>query len=312
MDLLTIGDISIDLYLRITEAEVSGKRISFEYGDKVPVEEFRMTVAGNSANVASGGAKLGLESAIYTEAGNDLNADFALEELEKRGINTECFVKNKKAVTDVHPIIVFEGERTILSHHTDRTYKMRSWPTPKILYYTSMSEGFEGFQGQLLEYLRENENIIFVMNPGSRMIATNIDAVKQCFSRLDILFVNKEEAQKLIGNHEDVNALHRALAEMGVKVSVITDSLRGSTVFDGKKVYELGVCELGPKIDATGAGDAYASGFISAIFYKKPILEAMKWGTINAAGEITKVGTGEGLKTKDEIENLASSVEFSK
>ena len=317
MDLLTIGDISIDLFLKVSDAEVHCNiekedcKISFDYGEKIPVEEFKMTVAGNAANVASGAAKLGLKAAIYTEVGNDLNAEFAQRELDKRGVNTGNFYKNRDSVTDVHPIVVFKGERTIFSHHTDHTYKMRRWETPKILYYTSMSEGFEGFQKELLNYLNENPNIIFTMNPGSRMMKTNIDAVRETFGRLDILFVNKEEAQNLIGKKiDDLKKLHERLHKVGVKMSVITDSINGSSVFDGKKLYKLGIFEIGPKVDATGAGDAYASGFTSAIFWKKPVLEAMKWGTINSASEIIKVGTGEGLRTKEEIENLAKEADF--
>src|SRR3972149_10581350 len=124
MDLLTIGDISIDLFMKVSDAEVHCNiekedcKISFDYGEKIPVEEFKMTVAGNAANVASGTAKLGLKAAIYTEAGNDLNADFAKSELEKRGVDTSHFLKNKGAVTDIHPIVVYKGERTIFSHHT--------------------------------------------------------------------------------------------------------------------------------------------------------------------------------------------------
>jgi len=94
MDLLTIGDISIDLFMKVSDAEVHCNiekedcKISFDYGEKIPVEEFKMTVAGNAANVASGAAKLGLKAAIYTEVGNDLNAEFAQRELDKRGVNT--------------------------------------------------------------------------------------------------------------------------------------------------------------------------------------------------------------------------------
>ena len=62
MDLLTIGDVSIDLFMKVDDKELvssagDGKdgfesRICFYHGSKIPVSHFETSIAGNSLNVA--------------------------------------------------------------------------------------------------------------------------------------------------------------------------------------------------------------------------------------------------------------------
>jgi sugar/nucleoside kinase (ribokinase family) len=59
---------------------------------------------------------------------------------------------------------------------------------------------------------------------------------------------------------------------------------------------------VGPHVEATGAGDAYGTAFTSAIFYGKPIEEAIAWGTINGGYVVQFVGPHAGLRSKPQIE----------
>ncbi len=239
IDLLAIGDTSIDEFLKVNDATLhcdvkhDNCEICFSYADKIPVEEFHKSVAGNAPNVGIGARKLGLKTAVYTELGNDFNADLAIKTMKQEGVDTKFCIKNRNKKTNVHPIIVFKGERTIFSYHDSIPYKMQNWPKPKIIYYTSMPKGFKSFQNKLLEYLDENEDIIFAMNPGSTMLKTGLIALRETFKRLDILFANREEAEKLTGIEGTVEQLHQKLFEMGIKLSFIKDGLEGSSAYDG-------------------------------------------------------------------------------
>lgn len=51
----------------------------------------------------------------------------------------------------------------------------------------------------------------------------------------------------------------------------------------------------------TGAGDAYATAFIAALFYDKSIVEAMAWGAINSASVIEQIGPQAGLLRKEQV-----------
>lgn len=310
-DILLVGDTSIDEFMLIDDASVSCDinhehcKISFDYADKVHVKQFKISVAGNAPNVAVGCATLGMKPAVYTELGDDYNADLAIDTMKERGVDTTYCIKNSGTPTNVHPIAVFQGERTIFSYHEKRDYKLQDWEKPKFLYYTSLSEGFEEFHDELHKYVKENKDIIFVVNPGTMQMKVGIDKLREMTPRIDVLFVNKQEAQGLVGEELEVKDLHKRLFDMGVELSVITDSTNGASSYDGENIDQIGIYQVEEKIlDKTGAGDSFAAGFISAMHYGKTAKEAMKWGAINSSGVITKVGAIEGLRTKEKIEKL--------
>jgi sugar/nucleoside kinase (ribokinase family) len=317
-DLLTIGDSAIDQFLKIHDAtlhcDLNHKEceISFKYAEKIPVEEFKTSASGNAVNVAVGTATMGLVTQIYSEIGDDIGADLIIKTLRDHKVNTDFVFKNKDTATDIHPIIVFQGERTIFTYHATRNYKIRGWPECKFIYYTSVGESYKHFQPEILNYMQQHPDTILAFNPGSAQLKHDPKSMVDILKRTDVIFVNKEEAQIITGKKEEIRSLHKELTVRGVKLSVITDSLNGASVFDGKEYFEIGICEVGETQDKTGAGDAFASGFLSALKYGKSSEEALKWGTINSAKVITVPGSTNGLASKLDIENLITKVVFSK
>jgi ribokinase len=128
--------------------------------------------------------------------------------------------------------------------------------------------------------------------------------------KADYLFVNKEEAEEILygeelslkANEDQIKKLLYGLRGLGAKNIVITDGDNGSYVESEKnETYHLGIIKV-EVAEKTGAGDAYSAGFLAAIIHGLEIPEAMKWGTINSASVIGKIGAEEGLLTKQELE----------
>ncbi len=315
MDLLTIGDIAIDLYMKISdkdglpeEGRGGAPKICFFHGSKIPVEHFETAVAGNSFNVAVGGQKLGLKAAIYTEIGDDENGEKVEKELEKLGIETNLCVKTRGDNTNVNSVIIYGDDRTIFSYHAKRTYQVRKWKKPKWIYYTSMGDGFEEFQKGLNMYVQKNKGVGIAFNPGTIQMKRGLLSFKDFLGVVDILFLNKEEAVALVGAGEP-EELHKKLRGLGPKMTVITDSKNGATCDDGNGIkHQPSYSDERPVADKTGAGDAFASGFLSAIFYGKPAEVALKWGVVNAGSIIKEIGTTKGLRTKNEIEDIIKAI----
>ena len=92
---------------------------------------------------------------------------------------------------------------------------------------------------------------------------------------------------------------------MGIKTVVITDGENGSYAANSAERYRLPAFDV-KIISKTGAGDAYASGFLSAIANKKSLVEAMQWGTANSSGVIRQIGAQTGLLNKNKIEKMIS------
>jgi len=65
-------------------------------------------------------------------------------------------------------------------------------------------------------------------------------------------------------------------------------------------------------VDTTGAGDAFASGFLAAHLKGKNIGEALQWGIINSSNSVTEYGGQKGLLTQEKIEEFVSKVNIEK
>lgn len=306
-DILVIGDCDIDLYMKVGREALleSEGKVCFFHGTKIPIEEFKTNIAGNACNVAVGCNKLGLDTSIYTELGDDANADIFINEFRKLGIDTTFCIKNPGTPTNVHPIIIYNNERTIFSYHEVRNYKVKKWSKPKWIYYTSLSKGFEIFQAELVDYLKKNPDIGAAINPATFQLKAGVEHLKNILSVTHLLFVNKEEAQTLTKNVSDVEKIHECLHELGPKITVITDGKNGASCSDGS-VFETTASTIPSKeiVDKTGAGDAFSSGFLSALFYGKSLKTALKWGALNSSNALTEIGATKGLLNKKDMEGL--------
>ncbi len=314
MDILTIGDSCIDVTMHVSNAdEVSmpdseKQQICFVHGSKIPVDKFYSSIGGNSVNVATGCSRMGLKTAVYTEISDDTNGNLIINELNKLGINTEFCIKNQGEVTNVNSIVVHNYERTIFSYHAPRNYKVRDWEKPTFLYYTSIGEGFEKFQMELIDYIEKNKDIGVIFNPGTQQMKAGYNSIKEFLEVTNILILNLDEAVRLVGE-KPLPKMHIDLQKLGPKLTVITDGKNGASGFDGENLVKVSAYTDGREVkDKTGAGDAFSSGFISAIFHKKPLKEALGWGSINSFGEITKESAGTGIFNKKEMERITNEI----
>jgi len=314
LDLLTIGDVCIDLYMKVEGKEVSEDRdpqhpkICFYHGSKIPVKSVKSNIAGNAVNVSIGATKLGLSTAIYTEMGDDEEADRIEKELAEEGINTNYLRRNKNSLTGIHPVIVYQGERTIFSHHEERPYQIRDWPKPRWIYYTSVGPGFESFQKDLVEYIKSTPDIGIAFNPGTFHVRAGLEGIKNILEVTHVLFLNIDEAKIFVGDGSLEN-MHLKLQKLGPKLTVITEGNEGASAHDGKKLTKVPAYEMEqPVMDKTGAGDSFAASFVSALAHGKSLEEALLWGTINSSSVIREVGAVHGLKTKQEIEKLVQAL----
>ena len=315
-DAVLISDVSIDEFLKVDDALVMCDvkehecKICFEYADKIPVSEYRAGLGGNSANVAAGMAKLGLNVSVYSEIGSDANGERFSRELKERGVDVSLLAKSLNQ-TDIHSIIVYKGERTIFSYHGPKNYSIQDWGEPRWIYYSSLPKQFEPFQQQLVDYLNGHPQILTAFNPGVYHFKAGYKAYAPFLQIADLLFVNREEALRILEQagtpftptEGKTVELHKVLQKLGPKMTVITDAENGASASDGKIFVESGIVKIDrPVVDKTGAGDAFASGFLSALIYRKGLEDALRWGLSNSSACIREVGPMNGTLTKKELE----------
>src|SRR3989344_5625385 len=96
IDLLAIGDITVDSFIRITDATVHCEinredcKLCVDFGEKIPFESVEdVPAVGNAANAAVSAHRLGLSSAVITNLGDDIGGKTCLEQLAKEQVRTD-------------------------------------------------------------------------------------------------------------------------------------------------------------------------------------------------------------------------------
>ena len=104
---------------------------------------------------------------------------------------------------------------------------------------------------------------------------------------VDILFANEAELLSLYETADFDAAVRAVRAEVGL--AAVTRSERGSLVIAGDAAHEVAAVPT-TVVDTTGAGDAYAAGFLAAHARGLPLPECGRWGSVAAAEAISHFG----------------------
>ncbi len=307
-DITTIGDCTVDTFIIIDHDEAVLQcdlkkdqcQLCLNFADKIPIKQSSQAIGGNAANVAVGCQKLNIKTAVVSELGNDLNSLTIRQALKAAKVNTKLVKVTKNRETRYAIILNYQGERTVLSYFGKYKYSLVKLPETKWLYYTSLGFSFEKIQDQLVSYLKKYPKINLAMNPGSYQLKKNLKKITELLPRTNLLFVNQEEAIKIVGAQKNITDLMKSLHQTGVKIAVVTNGSKGSYASNGQNIYFMPPYPI-TAISKAGAGDAFASGFMAAIINNKNIDEALTWGTADATGVIQKIGAEEGLMNKVQI-----------
>ncbi len=130
-------------------------------------------------------------------------------------------------------------------------------------------------------------------NPSSYLIKENPSSVKKILKLTDVLIFNKEEAELLCG-YKNMKELLKICHTFGPKIVVITDGRNECYVSDTHFLYSTKPRKVKIK-ETTGAGDAFASSFITGLIIRNDIEFAIRLGLTNSESVIQHIGAKEKL-----------------
>lgn len=305
-DILSIGDSTIDAFMHINDASVNCTidanvcQLCLNYADKIISDKLNFLVGGNAANAAVTFARMKLSSAICTSIGSDDIGTRILNSLKADHIATDFVRVDPLFPSNFSVVINFQGERTILAHHEPRKYPFPEFLPPKWIYFTAMGENYAPFYKEFVSYLHHHR-VPMSFNPGTWQLRAGLKGLREILRHTTILFVNKEEAEKILGlGRTPMVTLLLGLKKTGPSHIVITDGDQGSYAYDGHHMWFLPAYPT-KVVEKTGAGDAYASAYTVAVLRGLPMVEAMRFGGINAASVITKIGPQDGILKLNQI-----------
>ncbi|MFA5945592.1 MAG: carbohydrate kinase family protein [Patescibacteria group bacterium] len=306
LDLISVGDVKLDTFIVLHEASVKCElkmpecKLCINYGDKIPVEAFVTQVAGSAPNVAMGLAKLGLQTSVLSHMGDDDVHAQALLFLNRHKVDTSL-IKTKKGIRSSAAVVLnYKGESTQLVDFVPQEYHLPlRLPATNFLHICELGDGYEHLYEDAVVYAKKGVRLS--LNPGSIQIKQKKPELFNLLAVCEVLFINMSEAHALLEKEGDViHEIMSMLKALGPRYVVLTDGPRGAYAYDGK---QLDVIPAFPGImkEATGAGDAFSSGFLTALIKGKPHREALRWGSVNSASVIEHVGPTLGLLSSAEI-----------
>lgn len=267
-------------------------------GLKMEVENVTFGTGGNAGNVAVTLARQGLHVSYMWTLGHDPASETILRELDNEGVDTSHVVQSDKYQAGYSTILIAtNGERTILNHRgvsttsrgTDLDFKAieeADW-----VYPTSLANGGLELLRKIID-TAEKHGTKVMFNPAGPELAEP-EKLKGLLDSVDILCVNKEEMQKLVHGETVEELVHHGLNL--VPVVIVSDGPNGVCASDGKTIVKAGMYEDVKVIDRTGAGDAFASGFLSQWVQGKSLKESIVFASANSTSVVRYIGAKPGI-----------------
>lgn len=314
IEFLAIGDTVVDDFIRLKDATVScgidtdACTITMRWGDKIPFESSTILAGvGNSANAAVSASRLGLRASLMATIGNDRDGELILESFEKEGLDRSLITRADEKLTNHHYVLWYESERTILVKPEPYEYSFpKDLVPPKTIYLSSLGDASLYYYTDMAAYLEEHPDVFLTFQPGTFQMKLGIEALKPIYARADLLVVNKEEAERILGvSGEEVPSLLRKLAAHGPARVIITDGREGAYAYDGDRILRVPMYpDARPPFERTGAGDAFASTVTAALTLGIPFEDALLWGPANSMSVVQEIGAQKGLLSRPALEQL--------
>ena len=321
-NLITVGSCGIDIFLNIHEAnknlslDTSSSELTIKSGEKIMLDGYKFSLGHTGANISVGASRLGLQTTVFAEAGSDDFSERILNELVAEKVDVSNIIRTP-GDSNFSVIINFKKERTVFAEDMKRDHNFSFGNfSSDFLYLTSLSRNWINAYLQTMDFVSK-KNIPFAFSPGPIQIKDKDKVIFEVIKKSKILFLNKDEASQLLSKNKSfaqneknfVKSMLLDFKNAGTSNVVITDAENGSYCLDEKGKYYYLNGYATNIIEKTGAGDAYAIGFLYAFMKNMEIPQSMVFGAINASSVMEKIGPQEGLLTSGILKEKAKQME---
>jgi ribokinase len=293
-DVITFGSAVVDVFVNTDVAE-RGKFMEYPIGSKILIKQLRFDIGGGGTNTAVAFARLGLKTGYIGKVGKDDNGREIIKLMKKEKVKF-LGKKDRHERSGYSIILDSKGkDRTILTYKgvNDKIsiddIKLRKLKT-KWLYYSSLLEKSLDTQITLAKILKKR-GVKLAYNPSSYLTKRK-ELIMPLLKVTDIIILNKEEARMLVEKKE--KDLLKGLHALTKGIVVITDKDKQILAYDGKQKYYLIPHKI-KVVERTGAGDAFASGFVAGQIAGYNIMDSLVLGLKESESVIRYFGAKNNL-----------------
>lgn len=272
-------------------------------------------VVGGSATFFSSAASLFTHVRVVGVVGDDYPLD-QLRFLRERGV-------------DLSGLVRLPGESFFWAGRYDKDFRMRETLATRLGVFASFDPVVPAaFRDSEVVFLGNIDPVLQlevldqVRSP--RLVAADTmnfwidgarEALMELLGRLDVLLVNDEEAVQLAGEVEIARAAEW-IRDRGPRLVVVKQGNRGATLFSDGWTFSSPAYPVPVVVDPTGAGDAFAGGFLgyfdcTSADLRRALVYGSAMGSYAVeAFSVDRFRTLDRGEAKERAEALAGSVEY--
>ena len=286
--------------LGILVADVVGRplRVLPDRGRLVLVDEMSLHPGGCAINTATALARLGVPVEVIGRIGPDAFGDFLLDELHNRGMGARNVSRDPEIGTSVTMVMVdVDGERRFVhymganAHLTLEDVDWGAIERASIMHIAGalVLPGIDGEPTAELLDRAKSMGVTTFLDTAWDDTGQWMKLLEPCLPYVDYFVPSLAEAQALTGRDEPED-IARALLDHGVGTVGLKMGAAGCLVMtDTGQSLRLPAFEVNV-MDATGAGDAFAAGFIAGVWQGLSLEETARLA--NAVGALCVTGVG--------------------
>ncbi|OGK20063.1 hypothetical protein A3C23_03760 [Candidatus Roizmanbacteria bacterium RIFCSPHIGHO2_02_FULL_37_13b] len=296
-DLLTIGDITLDLFFKGESLTEDKDRFALAIGGKYRVEDFYFSLGGCGANVAVGTANIGLSTGIVSVIGDNPFKGIILQKIISSQVSIRELIYVRDFINISTVLIAKNGDRSIIHYVQDN---LDAIPTTSFI--SSINKTKFLYLGNLPHLKAKIKETILLQAKRSKITSFLTVGSNDCRNfRQDVLSLVELADFFALNTHEFAELVQKKYSDIDFKQGfkmlntnrcriIVTDGNRGSYLYYKGKSYFHPPAAIQKIIDTTGAGDAYLSGFIYGYFKTGNIEISMSQATDYAGRVISKIG----------------------
>jgi ribokinase len=264
-------------------------------GEEIVIKSFNESAGGSAANTIAALSRLGVDCGFIGNVGDDTEGERIIGAFREEGVDTSGIIKVPGISGTVLAFIDSEGERTM---YVDSGVNHDLRLDDISFDYLNNSENIHisSFAGDTSQKTIKSmpahlKNVRISFAPGF-MSWRGTEFLQPILDKSTVLFLNEKEAEALTKGH--VNEAGPVLMGEGVEKVVITLGAEGCLLSNKDGVQKVGVESVRAR-DTTGAGDAFAAGFLYGELRGHNDLDSVKIGNFVASRCVQQIGARKGV-----------------
>ncbi|WP_341215448.1 carbohydrate kinase [uncultured Wocania sp.] len=292
IDILCVGEVLVDFIGHRTEVLINN------------TSDYHRYLGGSPANVAMNSARLGLRPVMVATVGDDGFGNYIIERLNEVGVNTNHLNKNSDKPTSVIFVSRTDGTPDFIPYRKADSCIIEDQISTDLLsethifHTTCFALSKNPAQSTILKKAEEAHNLgcklSIDVNYAMKLWKSQEEALKviKAYCKFNPLVkISEDDMLRLFEKELPHEEIFDFFHSEGVDMVCLTLGSKGVKLSQkGKDVIQLPATKIEVVQDATGAGDAFWSGFLFAYIKDKPIEKCLQVALKLAALKLQNVG----------------------